>query len=252
MGRLLPSVSTERKMSLRLLLSSLLLLSSRPFTQLKGTLANKSLVTIKDVGSRSIEACCSDNYLTTCQDAEVNSGLIGDQQDISIDGIDLQFKSTVEPNGFVYKNDDGDEAVITINPKTRNMFGSLKTHEGKSYSIEKSQKGYVWKDFDTGSFMPDISEKSSEPEDISRQFVKRPPPLGAEDTTTVVTYSVMIYYTPDFASITPDIEGWVDQVLAETNQGYINSQIPVRITKLCIEQATFNDIDIVDITTFRD
>merc|ERR1712154_713829 len=41
---------------------------------------------------------------------------------------------------------------------------------------------------------------------------------------------------------TPDIEGWVDQVLAESNQGYVNTQMPVRITKLCIEAATINDM----------
>ena len=166
-----------------------------------------------------------------------------------MNGIDLQFKSTVEPNGFVYKNDDGDEAIITINPRTGNMFGSLKTRDDKSYSIEKAQNGYVWKDFDTRSFMRELPVMTNERKDLSKMSLVE---AGARDTSTVVTYSVMIYYTPDFAAVTPDIEGWVDQVLAETNEGYINSQIPVRITKLCIEQTTFNDNDIVDITTFRD
>ena len=205
-------------------------------------------MTIKKGRARSNDASCNDNFLRTCLDAEVNPRLVRDKENISINGVDLQLKSTVEPNGLVYKNDEGDEAIITVNPRTGNMFGSIKTHDGKSYSIEKGQNGYVWKDFETRSFKPEIPERTTEQEDLSKQKLVQ---QGAKDTTTVVTYSVMIYYTPDFASVTPDIEGWVDQVLAETNQGYINSLIPVRIAKLCIEEATINDDDIVDIGTFR-
>ena len=29
----------------------------------------------------------------------------------------------------------------------------------------------------------------------------------------------MFYYTPEFAAITEDIPGFIDQVIAETNQG---------------------------------
>ena len=195
-----------------------------------------------------IEVACQDNNLKACHDADVDSSLTLNKEDININGIDLQFQSTVEPNGFVYKNIQGDEAVITVNPRTGRMFGSLKTHDEKSYAIERGQGGYVWKEFDTRSFEREIPVKTNETQVLSKREFK----FGrAEDTTTIVTYSAMIYYTPDFASVTPDIEGWVDQVLAETNQGYINSLIPVRIAKLCIEEATINDDDIVDIGTFR-
>lgn len=63
-----------------------------------------------------------------------------------------------------------------------------------------------------------------------------------EDNTTIVTYSVMFYYTPEFAAITPNIPDFIDQVISETNQGYINSQIPLRTATHCIEEATINDI----------
>ena len=215
---------------------------------LSSTVGNKSLVTIKNRSSRSVEATCNDNNLKACLDADVDPSLPLNKEDISINGIDLQFQSTVEPNGFVYKNKHGDEAIITVNPRTGNMFGSLKTHDERSYAIEKGLRGYVWKDFDTRSFMLEIPVKTNKTKDLSKKKLLE---KGAKDTTTVVTYSAMIYYTPDFASVTPDIEGFVDQVLAEVNQGYINSLIPVRITKLCIEQATINDNDIQDLGTFR-
>ena len=202
-------------------------------------------MTIRNRSSRSVDVTCNDNHLSLCLDVDVNPNLIRNKEDININGVDLELKSTVEPNGLVYRNDDGDEAIITLNPKTGNMFGSLKTHDEKTYSIEKGFRGYIWKDFNTRAFKPEIPEKSPAPRDKSKEKLVQ---QGVNDTTTVVTYSTMIYYTPEFAAVTADIAGWVDQVLAESNQGYINSQMPVRITKLCIEAATINDI--ADTSTF--
>ena len=48
----------------------------------------------------------------------------------------------------------------------------------------------------------------------------------------------MFYFTKAFEEVTPDIEGEVNQALAVTNLGFINSKIPVRVEKLCIEKAT--------------
>ena len=51
-----------------------------------------------------------------------------------------------------------------------------------------------------------------------------------------------MYYTPQFAATTADIQGFVDQVIQETNQGYINSKVPLRAKLHCTEQATINDV----------
>jgi hypothetical protein len=45
------------------------------------------------------------------------------------------------------------------------------------------------------------------------------------DLTTPVTYSIKFYYTSAFAAITPDIQGFVSQVVTEVNLGYIHSQV---------------------------
>ena len=55
------------------------------------------------------------------------------------------------------------------------------------------------------------------------------------------TYSIMFYYTAEFAAATPNIEDFIDQVIAETNQGYANSEISITVTKLCQELATVPD-----------
>jgi len=51
----------------------------------------------------------------------------------------------------------------------------------------------------------------------------------------------MFYYTPEFASITDDIPLLVSLMIAETNQGYINSEIPLRARAHCISSATLHD-----------
>ena len=42
------------------------------------------------------------------------------------------------------------------NKKSGNIFGSLTTHDGKSFAIEKCHHGHVWKEFDVSSFKEDI------------------------------------------------------------------------------------------------
>ena len=54
--------------------------------------------------------------------------------------------------------------------------------------------------------------------------------LGEEDSTTVATYSVMIWYTPEFRALFSsegDLDVFVDLIFLETNVGYENSEIPV-------------------------
>ena len=74
----------------------------------------------------------------------------------------------------------------------------------------------------------------------------------------MVNYSIMLYYTPEVQANVADLDGFFDQVLAETNQGnilfrvylqnhhfysgYQQSGIPVRLTKFCTELATINDM----------
>ena len=54
------------------------------------------------------------------------------------------------------------------------------------------------------------------------------PAEATADTTTIVTFSLMFYYTQEFEAVTADIEGFVDQIIDITNEGFINSKIPVR------------------------
>ena len=56
---------------------------------------------------------------------------------------------------------------------------------------------------------------------------------GKEDTTTVVDITVMVWYTAQFRNTfqtEEDMNVFVNLVFEETNQGYVNSQIPVSHT----------------------
>ena len=202
---------------------------------LEGSFCSESLITFQESRSRSTEACCTDPHLKTCLNIEINPELVEKNDDLNILGIELSHSNTVPPYGHNYKSTGGDEAVISYNPRTKNIFGNFKTQDGKSYSIEKCQNSHVLKEYDVSSFKPDRAITIDKPS-LNHIHAK------SDDNTTVVTYTVMFYYTKDFAAVTADIPGFIDQLIAETNQGYINSNIPLRIATFCIEQATVNDV----------
>merc|ERR1712223_833696 len=144
-----------------------------------------SLTNITSVNTRSVEACCNDDNLLLCSEISVDPSLLLSGEDINILGADLVFDSTVEPHGFVYHNSLGDEAVITYNNKTGNMFGTLSTHDDKSYFIEKCHHGHVIKEYDLSSF------EFLENEDEFGEARSSDPVLETlrdreEDTTTIV------------------------------------------------------------------
>ena len=117
-----------------------------------GDIGGHSLVNITPVSTRSFEACCEEEYLLNCTEVSVNTTVLLSGQEINILGTVLLFDSTVEPHGFVYHNRQGDEAVISYNNKTGNMFATLKTHDDKTYFIEKCHHGHVIKQYDLSSF----------------------------------------------------------------------------------------------------
>ena len=213
--------------------------------------APQSLLKVS-LSKSSGEVCCTDRNLLSCRDTLVFPELLANSDPIILDGVTVDFVSTVQPNGFVYQSGEGDEAIITYNSATGNLFGSFKTSSGKSYGIEKCSSGHTWKEFNAAGFKADSALETPEKAVTSPKTAELMA-LAAADNVTQATYSVMFYYTADFQAITSDIPGFIDQVLAETNQGYVNSGVPLTVTRFCIEAATINDIQDTSafITAFR-
>ena len=189
--------------------------------------------------------CCDDDHLLTCRNVDFKPDLLS-KDDINVFGIDFVFVNEIEPHGYVYKNELGDEAIIDFHNDTGNLFASINTHDGRNYAIEKCKTGHIWKEFDAKSFEPNMPLLVTS----SRQYLNSSISQKVLDDGSIKTYSIMVYYTPEFAAVTEDIEGWVDLVLEEANQGYKNSKIPMRVEKFCIEEATIGDKDSYP-STFR-
>ena len=143
----------------------------------------------------------------------------------------------VPPAGYHYQGMNGEEAILSISSTSGFLFGTLKT-KGRAFTLEHCSTGYHWLEYNVKDF---VEEEEGFEDDANED---ESPGLGdvlADDDGGMVEYSVMIYYTPEFEAITSDIPGFVDQVLAETNQGYVNSNIPMTIKLHCIERATISD-----------
>ena len=161
--------------------------------------------------SRSLERCCTEDTIKTCQDVIIDSRLLGTVASLTILNITLNFYGRVPPSGLVYKNALGDEAVISISNRSANVFGSFKTHQGKSYGIEKCHTKQVLKEFDVDKFVQEESVHHGSSGNLvpsSDNFIVE------RDNHTVVSYTVMFYYTTDFARVTADIAGYINQVQA--------------------------------------
>lgn len=94
--------------------------------------------------------------------------------------------------------------------------------------------GHVWKEPNVED-VPDEEPEFDEGEDLVGQG------LGGDDEeldlTTHYTYSIKFYYTSEFAAVTPDIDGFIDQAVTKTNLAYINSDVPLTAYALCKEEA---------------
>ena len=93
------------------------------------------------------------------------------------------------------------------------MFGSLRTAAGATFTLQRCRQGHVWAELDTGSLPDDRMEQ------LPDGLVTQDGPCNTQtdsntqtDNITLATYSVMFYYTPEFAANTTDIQGYIDQV----------------------------------------
>ena len=193
---------------------------------------------------RSKSVCCSGEFLS-CNQASVDTSVLGSSDLELPGGITAQFQGNVlgNKNAYVYKGQNV-EVVLTQNPSNGGLHGHAMAG-ARSYVLEYcGSAGHVWKEIDVQSMGEHETVDFIETEEIS--VADRSEHLNrieeaSRDTTTMVTYSVKFYYTPEFAAATADIEGFLDQVIAETNQGYNNSGVPLQVVKACSELATIND-----------
>merc|ERR1711892_1073133 len=140
----------------------------------------------------------------------------------------------------------GCEAVFSL--RGGRVMGNIEYEDGSDFVLEPCSKFpgcHLWKEEDTAHMVEEDSEEVPQEmraDDLMSASVKNEfTQKGKDDSTTIVEYSIKYYYTKQFAEATDDIELYFDQVVAETNQGYINSKIPLRVTIFCIQATLLND-----------
>lgn len=143
-------------------------------------------------------------------------------------------------NAYHYIGDESD-VIITYSPMSQGLNGHAMIN-GESFVLENClDEGHVWKKLNLESLGENEGVDYLGLENLISE-VPAPEWRTLEDTTSMATYSVKFYYTADFAAVTPDIQGFIDQVIAETNQGYANSAVPLTIKQHCsAEEASIKD-----------
>jgi len=188
--------------------------------------------------SRNIVPCCQDAHAIFCSQVEINVDALG-EEDIELPfDISVQFANMIPGNQLSYHYvGDNSEVVFTYNPISDSLYGHVSTLDGRSFVVENcGQDGHVFKEIDIANIGEDVAvvdETGGQQIDYDSN--------QPEMEQGGATFSVKFYYTPEFAEATADIDGFLDQVLSETNQGYMNSGVNLTITKHCSELATVSD-----------
>ena len=157
--------NTIAKKKITTIASNRFLLCLLMFSPLTMNALYEDLITIiqedQMTGDTKFEPCCDEDHLLTCDKIDIHPSMLMQGRDLTILGISFTFSNNIEPNGLVYKTEAGDEAVITYREVTGNMWGSVKTRDGRSFAIEKCKGGQVLKEYDVDSF-PDEEDLGKE------------------------------------------------------------------------------------------
>jgi len=192
--------------------------------------------------SRQDLPCCHDENLLSCHQVDLDVSSLGNEDlDLTPLNTTVHYKGLVEgsEHSYHYENDLVD-MVLTVH--NGDIYGHMSMDNGDSYVVEYCGQGiHVIKQLDVDNLGEDYGVDSEEFEGDT-EFLRYLTPAERQDTTTLVTYTVKVYYTPEFAAVTSDIDGFIEQVIQETNQGYINSKVPLRVKALSSELATLNDL----------
>ena len=173
----------------------------------------------------------------------------------------LDFLDQPGTNTFTFSSEDGDEATFTVDTELGAVWGHAQLADGRDFVIEPNLDicngchVVIEEDIDAFPHDQSVTLPAYDVETRSNSALTRSAALallekGKTDKTTLVTYTIKVYVTSELKESTPDIRTVVEQLIATTNQGYINSKIPLRASLHCLEEIT--DMSEDDFTHDRD
>ena len=175
-----------------------------------------------------------DGCLLSCEVVKVNFAVLELDDEISLPDGRVLLRGNEEEImegviSYTFTDAAGSEATFTA--VDGRAFGNANLANGSDWVLEDCNNFpgcHVWKEEDLETFNKEedsvlgMTKESSR--DLPEAKVTALLAQGEADQTTISTYSVSFYYTREFAAATDDIPLFVSQVVAETNQGYINSK----------------------------
>ena len=161
----------------------------------------------------------------------------------------LDFLDQPGTNTFTFSSEDGDEATFTVDTELGAVWGHAQLADGRDFVIEPNLDicngchVVIEEDIDAFPHDQSVTLPAYDVETRSNSALTRSAALallekGKTDKTTLVTYTIKVYVTSELKESTPDIRTVVEQLIATTNQGYINSKIPLRASLHCLEEIT--------------
>ena len=203
-------------------------------------------------------ACCKTPDILSCRKASIDPSLLGQASISLFGGAKVSFMGDINNNTrtFKYSDNNETEALFTYDPITKRMNGFIDVGERKFVLEFCGDQGHVVKEMDTDSMVEEeehedqassisvTSDTSGEDyfsEMMSAHYDYNNDNQEDEDTSTVVTYSVQVYYTQELADSTSDIKDFLELVISETNEGYQLSQVPLRIKLHCAQKVNIPD-----------
>jgi hypothetical protein len=215
-----------------------------------------NLLTLDPTVDTSNFPACEDSVIISCVAATVNWDSLknpdentiilptGDEmfEKAYIKKYGLEHHDTVEdsPVSLQYMNANGSEAVITY--KGNSLYGDIELGRGRDYLIEQHDDEYhLWIQVDNTKFIDEESVDVPAGPPLPHMRMDELIEQGQADRARTTVYSVTVYYTKAFKRSTRNVAAFVDQVIAETNAGYINSKIPIRIKLHCLLESSIPD-----------
>ena len=190
---------------------------------------------------------CQSPEILTCTVAMVNwDSIITNNTIVLPTGAILTMHNKTRVRGditAVYGNTEGDRAVLTYHLNT--MYGSVETSSGQEFRIEtiENTNNVIWAEIDPMMMEDDddvLDEEPLEPE-LPHMRTEELLAKGRVDITTMVEYTVSVYYTAGFRKTTADPDTFINQMISLTNEGYANSGVPIRVKLHCVLQSDIPD-----------
>ena len=130
-----------------------------------------------------------------------------------------------------YSGLSGSKAVITAVESTRVVYGAVEMAD-RVFTLESDdQDQALWTEVDPTAWADETEPLPAPPASPVLTAARAVGLLarGRTDINTVAEYTVTVYYTSGLAASTKDPITFIKQVVAETNAGYANSRIPIRV-----------------------